>query len=72
MFPRLHARFALAPPEHSYFTLAPGLLLGASVPLGRGFRAGAELHLDWMVVRVDGENRSSGFGELLLGAGYRF
>lgn len=63
---------ALAPPEQSYFTLMPGILLGASVPLGRGFSAGAELHVDWMVVRVDGENRSSGFGELLLGAGYRF
>lgn len=69
----LERRFdlALAPPAQSYFTLMPGLLFGASVPLGRGFTAGAELHLDWMVVRVDGENRSSGFGQLLLGAGYR-
>ncbi|HEX9398500.1 MAG TPA: caspase family protein [Anaeromyxobacter sp.] len=62
---------ALAPPQ-SYFTFMPGLLLGASVPIGRGLSAGAELHLDWTVLRVDGENRSSGFGELLLGAGYRF
>src|SRR6266508_1651536 len=62
---------ALAPPQ-SYFTFMPGLLLGASVPIGRGLSAGAELHLNWTVLRVDGENRSSGFGELLLGAGYRF
>jgi hypothetical protein len=70
----LERRFdvALAPPGHSYFTLTPGVLLGASVPLTRRITAGAELHLDWMVVRVDGENRSTGFGELMLGAGYRF
>lgn len=70
----LERRFdlALAPPGQSLFTLAPGLLLGASLPLGPRFTAGAELHLDFAVVRVDGENRSSGLGELLLGAGYRF
>ncbi len=77
--PRLSALFidrrfdlALAPPAQSYFTLTPGVLLGASVPLGAGFTAGAELHVDWTFLRVDGENRSSGLGELLLGAGYRF
>jgi hypothetical protein len=71
---RLERRFdlALAPGAQSFFTMTPGLLLGASVPLGRRLTAGAELHLDWMVVRVDGENRSTGFGELLVGAGYRF
>ncbi|BDG01649.1 caspase family protein [Anaeromyxobacter oryzae] len=63
---------ALAPPGQSLFTFTPGLLLGADLPLGRGFRAGLELHLDWMVVRVDGANRSSGFAELLGGVGYRF
>ncbi len=63
---------ALAPPGQTWFTLQPGVLLGASVPLGRGFTAGAELHLDWSLVRVDGQNRSTGLGELLLGAGYRF
>jgi hypothetical protein len=77
--PRLSALFvdrrfdlALAPPGQSWFTLAPGVLLGASLPLGARFTAGAELHLDFAVVRVDGENRSSGLAELLLGAGYRF
>jgi hypothetical protein len=62
----------LAGAPQSYLTVSPGLLLGAAVPLGRGFVASAELHLDWMLVRVDGANRSSGFGELLLGAGWRF
>jgi hypothetical protein len=70
---RLERRFdlALAPGPQRWFTVTPGLLLGASVPLGRRVTAGAELHLDWMVVRVDGENRSTGLGELLLGVGYR-
>jgi len=63
---------ALAPPAQSWFTVAPGVLLGASVPLGRRFTAGAELHLDWTIVRVDGRDRSSGTAELLLGAGVRF
>jgi hypothetical protein len=62
----------LAGAPQSYFTLAPGLMLGTSVPLGRGFVAGAEVHLDWMMVRVDGQNRSSGFAEVLAGAGWRF
>ncbi len=63
---------ALAPAGQSYFTFTPGLLLGASVPVGRGISAGAELHLDWAIVRVDGRSRSSGLGEMLVGAGYRF
>lgn len=63
---------ALAPAGQSWFTLVPGALLGASVPLGRRFTAGAELHLDFAIVRVDGRSRSSGLAELLLGAGYRF
>ncbi len=56
----------------SFFTLTPGLLLGASVPLGRVITLGAEAHLDWAVVRVDGENRSGGLCEVLLGGGVRF
>lgn len=63
---------ALAPPAQNLLTFTPGLLLGTSVPLGRGFTAGAELHLDWLLLRVDGENRSTGLAELLVGAGYRF
>jgi hypothetical protein len=70
----LERRFdvALAPPGQRWFTLSPGALLGVSAPLGRHVTLGAELHLDFTVVRVDGRNRSSGLGELLLGAGYRF
>jgi hypothetical protein len=56
----------------SFLTVTPGLLAGATVPLGRGFVATAELHLDWMLVRLDGASRSTGFGEALLGAGWRF
>jgi hypothetical protein len=63
---------ALAPPGQSWFTLSPGLLLGATLPVGTRLSLGAELHLDFTFVRVDGENRSSGLGELLLGAGVRF
>ncbi|HEY6100570.1 MAG TPA: caspase family protein [Anaeromyxobacter sp.] len=77
--PRLSAfwldrRFALAlaPAGQTWFAFSPGVLLGASVPLGGRVTLGAELHLDFSYVRVDGENRSSGLGELLLGAGYRF
>ncbi len=62
---------ALVPPQ-SFFTLTPGLMLGASVPVGRVVTLGAEAHLDWAVVRVDGENRSGGLCEFLLGAGVRF
>ncbi len=63
---------ALAPPGQSWFTLVPGALLGASLPIGRRFTAGAELHLDFAVVRVDGRSRSSGLAELMVGGGYRF
>ncbi|HET9551974.1 MAG TPA: caspase family protein [Anaeromyxobacteraceae bacterium] len=54
-----------------YLTFTPGMLLGASVPLGRGLTLGAELHADWAVVKVDGADRSSGFGELLVGLGWK-
>ncbi len=56
----------------SYFVLTPGLLLGATYYLGQRFTIGLELQLDWALLRVDGQNRSSAFGEVLLGGGYRF
>ena len=61
----------LARAPQSYLVVTPGLLLGAGWDLGR-VTLGAELQLDWMLVRVDNQNRSSGFGTLLLGGGYRF
>ncbi len=67
---RFDATLARAP--QSYFTLTPGLLVGAGYELGSGFTLGAEMQVDWMVVRVDGQNRSSGFAEMLLGGGMRF
>jgi hypothetical protein len=70
----LERRFELdlAGAPQRYLTFTPGLLLGIQAPLARGFTAGAELHLDWAVVRVDGQDRSTGLGQLLLGVGYRF
>jgi hypothetical protein len=55
----------------SYFTLTPGVLGGISWERGH-FTLGAEAQLDFMLVNVDGQNRSSGFGALLMGAGWRF
>lgn len=63
---------ALAPPGQTYFTFTPGVLAGATLPIGRRVTAGAELHLDWTILQVDSESRSSGLLELLVGAGYRF
>jgi len=69
----LERRFdlALAPPSQTYFTFAPGLLAGVTVPLGRQLTLGAEIQADWAVVRVDGQDRSTGFGAVLVGAGWR-
>jgi hypothetical protein len=71
---RLARQFALelASAPQTYFTLTPGLLLGADFPIGKGFVASTELHLDWAVVKVDGQDRSTGFGEWMFGVGYRF
>lgn len=60
-----------AAPQH-YFTLTPGVLAGLEVPLGRGVSLGTELHVDWAVVKVDGQDRSTAFTQLLLGLGWRF
>lgn len=68
----LDRRVELAPPTQSWFMLSPGVLLGASVPVTKRVALGAEVHLDFTLARVDGENRSSGMGELLLGAAYKF
>ena len=65
-------RRALAPPGDSYFTFAPGILAGVAVPAGRRLSLGAEVQLDWTIVRVDGEDRSTGFGALLAGVGWSF
>jgi len=63
---------ALAGAPQRYLTITPGVLAGVSVPLGRGFTASAEVQLDWTVVRVDGMDRSSAFGEALVGVGWKF
>ena len=56
----------------SYFVLTPGLLFGFSHDLSRRVSIGVEAQVDWALLRVDGQSRSSVFGELLMGAGYRF
>jgi hypothetical protein len=66
---RLKLELLKAP--QSYFTMTPGLLAGVSWQHGH-FTLGAEAQVDFMLLRVDGENRSSGFGEFLFGAGWRF
>lgn len=63
---------ALAPGAQSWLTVAPGVLVGVTVPAGRRVTVGAELQLDWTIVRVDGSDRSTAFGALLAGVGWRF
>lgn len=63
---------ALAGAPQRSLTFTPGVLLAAEAPLWRGASASAELHLDWAVVKVDGQDRSTAFGELLLGLAWRF
>jgi hypothetical protein len=58
-------------PNQSYMTLTPGVVGGVSWQVGR-LTIGAEAQLDFLLLKVDGQNRSSGFAELLLGAGWRF
>jgi hypothetical protein len=67
-----HFDLELVSAPQTYFTLTPGLLLGVDVPFGKGLVASTELHLDWAVVRVDGQDRSTGFGAWMIGVGYRF
>lgn len=62
----------LARGPQSYLVTTPGLLLGAGYEAGSRLTLGLELQLDWMLMRVDGQNRSTGFGQALLGAGWRF
>lgn len=71
---RVARQFALelASAPQTYFTMTPGLLLGADFPVWKGLVASTELHVDWAVVKVDGQDRSTGFGEWVFGVGYRF
>ncbi len=62
----------LAGAPQSYLVMTPGILLGASWDISSRITLGTELQVDYVFLNVDGQNRSSGFGELLLGAGYRF
>ncbi len=63
-------KFGGAP--QSFLTVTPGLLMGAEIPLFKGLSLGAELHLDWALIKIDGQNRSTGLAEGLLGVGWRF
>jgi len=54
-----------------FLTLSPGAMAGVAWQVGR-LTVGAELQADFVLLEVDGQNRSTGFGELLVGAGWRF
>ena len=56
----------------SYTTVTPGLLAGFELPLFKGLSLGGELHLDWALVQIDGQDRSTALAEGLLGLGWRF
>jgi hypothetical protein len=66
---RFHLDLTSAP--QSYFAFTPGLLAGIAWESGR-WVAGLDLQVDWLVVRVGGQSRTSGFGALAGGVGYRF
>jgi len=63
-------RLDLAAPQR-YLTFTPGLMGGLSAQWGR-LTLGLEGQLDWMLLQVDARRRGSGFGALLLGAGWSF
>ena len=58
-------------PAQSYLMLTPGVMTGVSWQLGR-LTLGVEAQADFLLLKVDGKNRSTGFGEFLAGAGWRF
>jgi hypothetical protein len=71
----LRRRFDLSPSPavaQTYFTFTPGLVAGLEVQLTRRLTLGAEGHLDWAFVRIDGASRTSGLVEGLAGLGWRF
>ncbi|HSM93896.1 MAG TPA: caspase family protein [Anaeromyxobacteraceae bacterium] len=71
----IRRRFDLSPSPgvaQSWFSFTPGLVAGVEVQLGRRLSLGAEGHLDWALVRIDGTNRWSGLAAALAGLGWRF
>ncbi|MGB8930436.1 MAG: caspase family protein [Anaeromyxobacteraceae bacterium] len=63
------ANYPAAP--QSYLTMTPGMMFGLELPISRRFSLGAEVHVDWALIRVDGNNRSSALAEGLFGLGWR-
>jgi hypothetical protein len=57
--------------RQTYTSFAPGVVVGAGYDYGR-ITFGAEFQLDYTLIRVDQQTRSSAFGQLLMGAGWRF
>jgi hypothetical protein len=69
---RIERRFGLElEGNQDFLSFTPGAILGAGWDRGR-LTFGAELHLDWMLLKVDEQSRSAGFAQFLLGAGWRF
>jgi hypothetical protein len=57
--------------RQNFLSFAPGAVAGVGYDLGR-LTLGAEVQLDWMLLKVDESSRSSGLAQLLFGAGWRF
>jgi hypothetical protein len=71
----IRRRFELAPsPEvaQTWFTFTPGVVAGLDVRLTPRLSLGAEAHLDWTLVRIDGASRWSGLAAGSAGLGWRF
>ena len=62
---------ALVPPAR-HLLAEGGAVAGVDVPLTRRISLGAEGHLDWALVRIDGGSRWSGLASWQAGLGWRF
>lgn len=77
--PRLSAllirrRFDLSPSPgevQSWYSFMPGVVAGFDIRLTRRLSFAAETHVDWMLMRIDGTDRSTGLFEGLAGLGWR-
>lgn len=68
-------RFDLSPSPgmtQLWFSFLPGFAGGVDIRLTRRLSLAAETHVDWMLTRIDGADRSSFVFEGLAGLGWRF
>lgn len=57
--------------RQTFLSFTPGAIVGIGYDWG-ALTAGAELQLDYLLVRVDQQTRQSGLAQVLVGAGWRF